>query len=100
MEMYNEFEGTVYNRTQFVNTEELRVLEPGDLRDLFVRYLEGLVADTQVHGHHSSVFRSWQEQIAWVLRESQCRKVDENNTLYDAEFANMYRTYVYGRRKG
>jgi hypothetical protein len=90
---------TVFSQTEFLDTERLRYLENGELRAELDRLLEGMKADIESHGRHSEVFHEWQLEIAWVLREGQCRRVDEENTLYDADLANTYRTNIYGRRK-
>ena len=94
----SEINPSVFSKTEFLDTETLRTLEPSALRNELERLLTGMKSDTETHGRHSDVFLGWQEEVAWVLRESQCRQVDERNSLYDAEFANLYRTNIYGRR--
>lgn len=95
----SELNPTVFSRTEFMDTESLRGLDNQELRGEFERLLEGMRSDIQTHGRMSEVFHEWQLEVAWLLRESQCRQVDEENSLYDAEFSNIYRNQIYGRRK-
>lgn len=95
----SELNPTVFSRTEFMDTETLRGLDSQDLRTEFQRLLDGMKSDMQTHGRMSEVIHEWQLEVAWLLRESQCRQVDEVNSLYDTEFSNIYRNQIYGRRK-
>jgi hypothetical protein len=89
---------TTFSQTRFLSTEDLRYLENPALRSELFRLLDGTKQDIEMFGKNHPIFRLWQEEIGWVLRESQCRMQDEKNSLYDTEFANIYRTNIYERR--
>jgi hypothetical protein len=93
MSRKNASRSTVYDATRFCSIDELEAMGVGDLRDELDRLLHGMREDAS-NNVGSKVIQAWEEQISWVLRESQTRRCGtygNYNTLYGVEFANVVR---------
>lgn len=87
--------GTKFESFEFMDTETLSGIKTDGLRAIFYNALQACREDLSA-AKNSDLLRAWQEEIAYMLRESQVRKNDNGETLYDREFVNSYRQTVYG----
>lgn len=92
-------EGSNFERTNFKTQEAIRSLGTEALRREFKRLLDAMAEDIKVYGKNSDVARAWQEEVAYLMRESQGRRRDEakNLSLYEREFLHAYRQAFFGR---
>lgn len=88
----------LHTRFDFMDIRDIASLGTRDLRNEMSRLLDGYAQDARDFGIYSDSSRIWQEEIAWVLRESQIRvRTDDEGeevTLYDREMIHMYRAKV------